>query len=246
MTNPPNPPLPGEPPMDDFDMRAAEFVLGTLDDEERRAIEAARLADPDLAAAIAYWEERLAPLADTVAPLEPPPDLWNRIEAQLPPVKLALTSRETAPHRLAQTVAFWRGTTIAALALAAGLAGLLLFTPRSDLGAESYAAAIVDQQGLVPAWFAETRADGSIVVTPLAKIDRPSNKDLELWALAAGAAKPVSLGVLPAAGRYIVPSGKLGDRNHLKLLVTLEQAGGSPNGEPTSAPIYGGELVATN
>jgi anti-sigma-K factor RskA len=234
--------------MDEMDMRAAEFVLGTLDEDERRAIQALRLIDPKLAAAIDYWEGRLAPLADSIAPVAPPPDLWRRIEAQLPPVRLDLAGAAGPAPLLARSVAFWRGTTIGALALAAGLAGILLFShpPGLDTTGASYATAIVDQQSHVPTWFAETQADGSIVVTALARIDRPSDKDLELWALASGAQLPVSLGVLPVAGRYVVPASRAGQRDHLKLLVTLEPAGGSPTGQPTSAPIYGGELVAAN
>jgi anti-sigma-K factor RskA len=65
----------------DRDMLAAEYVLGTLEGDE--AQEAARLlrVDPAFAAAVRAWEARLAPLADTVAPVAPPPELWGRIAA---------------------------------------------------------------------------------------------------------------------------------------------------------------------
>jgi anti-sigma-K factor RskA len=229
-------------PDDDFDARAAEFVLGTLDPAERRAIEAQRYSDPKLAAAIDYWEARLAPLSDSVAPIVPPADLWARIEERLPPVTVTeVKSGEV--HRLVRAVRVWRSATIGALALAAGLAGLLLYAPRPHDTGPTYTAAIAPSNGQGAFWLAATQPDGSIIVTALAKPDRPSDKDLELWALAEGATKPVSLGVLPESGRYRVPGEKLGRREHLQLLVTLEQKGGSPTGQPTLPVLYGGTLT---
>jgi anti-sigma-K factor RskA len=237
---------PDDPPMDDFDSRAAEFVLGTLDPAERRAIEAQRYADPKLAAAIDYWEARLAPLSDSVAPVAPPADLWPRIEARLPPVVLTQFSSAGDVRRLSRAVMFWRSATIGAVALAAALAGLLLYAPalRPKSEGPAYTAAIAPLQGQGAFWLAETQPDGSILVTSLAKPDRPSDKDLELWALAEGATKPVSLGVLPESGRYRVPADRLGRREHLQLLVSLEPKGGSPTGQPTGPVLYGGALNA--
>jgi anti-sigma-K factor RskA len=235
---------PDDMPMDDFESRAAEFVLGTLDPEERRAIEAQRYTDPQLAAAIDYWEARLAPLSDGVTPVAPPADLWQRIEARLPPIVLREADSGEV-YRLKRAIRVWRSASIGALALAAGLAGLLFYAPRLPETGPTYTAAIAPSGGQGAYWLAATQPDGSIVVTALAKPDRPSDKDLELWALPEGATKPVSLGVLPESGHYRVPGNKLGPREHLQLLVTLEQKGGSPTGQPTSAPIYGGTLIPT-
>ena len=236
---------PDDTPMDDFETRAAEFVLGTLEPAERRAIEAQRYTDPKLAAAIDYWEARLAPLSDGVAPIAPPADLWQRIEARLPPVVLREAAAPAEMRRLNRAVVFWRSATIGAVALAAGLAGLLLYAPalRPHPEAPAYAAAITPREGQAGSWLAETQPDGSILVVALGKADRPTDKDLELWAVAKGETKPVSLGVLPVSGRYRVPGDKLGPRDHLQLLVTLEPKGGSPTGLPTPPILYGGELV---
>jgi anti-sigma-K factor RskA len=231
--------------MDDFETRAAEFVLGTLDPAEHRMIEAQRYTDPKLAAAIDYWEARLAPLSDSVAPVAPPADLWQRIEARLPPVVLREATVPAEMRRLNRAIVFWRRATIGAVALAAVLAGLLLyapaFRPRSE--APSYAAAITPLQGQGAAWLAETQPDGSILVVALGKADRPSDKDFELWALAEGTTKPVSLGVLPESGRYRVPGDRLGRRDHLQLLISVEPKGGSTTGLPTGQILYGGELI---
>jgi len=48
---------------EDRDMLAAEYVLGSIERHEARAIEAMADGDPELASAIAEWERRLPPLA---------------------------------------------------------------------------------------------------------------------------------------------------------------------------------------
>ena len=47
-------------------VRAGEYVLGVLSPDERVAVERDAAADPDLAAEIAFWNERFTPLIDNV------------------------------------------------------------------------------------------------------------------------------------------------------------------------------------
>jgi quercetin dioxygenase-like cupin family protein len=71
---------------EDKDMRdalAAEYVLGTLDDDERRSFERQLTGDPSLAASVREWEQRLGLLAGTLKPVQPPPHLRDAIEARL-------------------------------------------------------------------------------------------------------------------------------------------------------------------
>jgi anti-sigma-K factor RskA len=66
---------------EDLDALAAEYVLGSLDDAERTAAEARLLADGGFRARVAAWQQRLQPLADIAAPVEPPAGLRERILA---------------------------------------------------------------------------------------------------------------------------------------------------------------------
>jgi anti-sigma-K factor RskA len=66
------------------------------------------------------------------------------------------------------------------------------------------------------------------------------DRDLELWVLPTGAARPVSLGVLPHAGR-VVPVAWHGAA---RLLVSREPMGGSPTGQPTGPVVYQGTLAS--
>ncbi len=59
-------------PADGGNLIAAEYVLGVLGAEERREFERRFAQEPALASEVAFWEERLAGLADAVAPVSPP------------------------------------------------------------------------------------------------------------------------------------------------------------------------------
>jgi anti-sigma-K factor RskA len=66
---------------------AAEYVLGTLRGRARKRFEALLRAEPDVAAIVRRWEEGLTPLAERVAPVEPPARVWKDIEARILPAK---------------------------------------------------------------------------------------------------------------------------------------------------------------
>jgi anti-sigma-K factor RskA len=80
------------------------------------------------------------------------------------------------------------------------------------------------------------------VIQPSGAIAVPSDRDLELWALAKGETRPRSLGVLPASGRRLVAALA----PDTQLLVSLEPRGGSPTGQPTGPVVYGGTITAVN
>ena len=62
---------------------AAEYVLGTLDNEDRRRVRARCAAEPQFAALVRLWERRLAPLHELAVPVIPPPDIWRAIASDL-------------------------------------------------------------------------------------------------------------------------------------------------------------------
>ena len=67
----------------DLDTAAAEYVLGLLGPEERRAMEA-RLADDEAAqAAVTAWQDRLQPLADAVEAVEPGDHVFEAASAAI-------------------------------------------------------------------------------------------------------------------------------------------------------------------
>ena len=213
----------------DTDLLAAEYVLGSLEGEERLAAERLAETDATFARSVAAWQHRLMPLAAQVPPVTPPADLWRRIEADI----LPSTTAEILPFR--RRVRFWQGTTGAALAVAASLAAfIVLHQPKPQ-----NVAVLSPVSGGTPVLIATTGRNGILVVQPTAPITVPAGKDLELWALPQGQTKPRSLGVLPPSGRQLVAELA----SNTQLLVSIEPKGGSPTGQPTGPLLYGGSLM---
>jgi anti-sigma-K factor RskA len=108
-----------EPEHDDQELLAAEYVLGTLDPDERARARALVAMDPGFAAMVRTWERRLGELNVLVAPVEPPPEIWERIKAgiaagpreavgapavELPPDRAGFEPPQTQTPALAPTL----------------------------------------------------------------------------------------------------------------------------------------------
>lgn len=215
----------------DRDVLAAEYVLGVLEGDDAR--EAARLLrdDPAFAAAVRAWEGRLTPLADTVAPVTPPPDLWDRIA-------IATEADTAVPLSFRRRLRVWQASTGIALAVAASLAAFVVLRPVPA----PRVAILAPLSGGVPVLMATAEPNGALDVRPNGTIAVANDRDLELWELAPGETRPRSLGVLPATGRRLAAALPRGTQ----LLVSLEPRGGSPTGQPTGPVLYGGRLTAVN
>ena len=88
-------------PDDDIDGLAAEYVLGSLNPEERRVVDARRSGEPALLAAIAAWERRLGPLGARVAPVAPvalPPHVRERVLARVSALVASANLASSAFH----------------------------------------------------------------------------------------------------------------------------------------------------
>lgn len=62
---------------------AAEYALGTLSADERALVETMMIVDHGFMEVVEAWDRKLSPLHQMVAPVEPPPHLWDRISSEL-------------------------------------------------------------------------------------------------------------------------------------------------------------------
>jgi anti-sigma-K factor RskA len=138
---------------DDLDALAGEYVLGTLDADERAQAQARLAADADFAALVRSWEIRLGELSAMVEPIEPLPHTWSRIKARiggaapaapmrLPEVEAAASPAarpDTGVVDLTPRLRRWRQAAAAVGALAAGL---LLFVAVQGLSPDLLPAAL--------------------------------------------------------------------------------------------------------
>jgi anti-sigma-K factor RskA len=225
---------------------AAEYVLGVLDSVEA-ASAARRIADdPAFAADVTDWEDKLMPLTALVAPVEPPAELWDRILRSIdaPDLSASAAIATTAKLRVASNDnyrGFWRTATLGLSAIAAALVAFIALRPElAPLTAPApEVAVLLPATGGTPAMVAIAEPSGKYLVRPAANIAVASDRDLELWAMKAGATRPESLGVIPSAGHEIAAGLPVGTQ----LLVSLEPKGGSPTGQPTGPVLYAGTLA---
>ena len=132
-------------------------------------------------------------------------------------------------------------------ALAAGLAGFILVQQLDLLPTaqppERYIA-VVSADGSDPAMLVWVDiASEQIFVKPVATEAPNRDQDLELWVIEAGI--PRSLGLVEASATVVGRSlGANTLANDAQIAITLEPAGGAPEGLPTGPVVYSGQLVA--
>ncbi|MDF2599708.1 MAG: hypothetical protein K0Q54_2531 [Methylobacterium brachiatum] len=223
-------------PASDPDLRAAEYVLGTLDPGERAEMARAITTDAGAAARVRAWERRLSPLLSAIPPVAPPP----RVRAAL---LRALGARSAgAPDPLAhlrRQVRRWRIATAGTGLLAAGLALFVAIGSRPEPEGGRYLA-VVQGGGALPALIVrvDTRT-GTAQVRPVGA-EAPAGRSLQLWYVGAEGPKPLGL-VGADASRVSLPQGASPDG---VLAVSVEPPGGSPSGQPTGPVVYTGKLIA--
>jgi anti-sigma-K factor RskA len=68
---------------DALHLLAAEYVVGTLRGRARRRFESMARADRRVETVLRRWEAELTPLAERLAPVEPPNRIWKEIERRI-------------------------------------------------------------------------------------------------------------------------------------------------------------------
>ncbi|WP_430913682.1 anti-sigma factor [Methylobacterium sp. sgz302541] len=226
------------------DLRAAEYVLGTLDPRERDAFAASLAGDAAARAAVAAWERRLAPLALATPEEVPGPHVWQAIVRALDGSRPA-PANDNRVAALSRQVGRWRMAALGAGLVAAGLAVAMVtgIRPLPAPGSARYVA-VVTSGGEAPALIVSVdTVSGIAQVRPVAA-QAPSGKSLELWYVGADAgAAPKPLGIIGAdAARLSLPPGIARSGEGL-FAVSVEPPGGSPTGSPTGPVIYTGKLI---
>lgn len=216
---------------------AAEYVLGVLRGGARRRFEQILDGDAELREIVDRFQERVAPMAWAVAPVDPPPYLFATIERRL-------DSDSARSAGIYARMRRWRRAALglaAALVLTIGSAVFLARPPPSPL------VAVLAGPGREAAWVVWTRPGAAVLnVRVLRAIRRPAGRSLELWLLPKSGA-PHAVGLLPARLGAVA-------RFHLgyavkpgvfkALAVSLEPPGGAPGTVPTGPILYKGVLAA--
>lgn len=217
---------------------AAEYVLGTLDADERAAIEARLADDVALTAAVADWRRRLAPLDEATAEAQPPRGIYEKILSRIGGTDNVV--------QLKRRIAAWRSAAIAVSALAASLLVFVALRGGWQVPQQSLYVAVLQGQDAAPAFVAAVDVKDKLMVVRRLGQSAPSDHSYELWALGAGRTAPQPLGVVEATAR--IPADRLdgGVLSDTTLAVSLEPEGGSPTGQPTGPVLFTGKLLSTD
>lgn len=213
---------------------AGEYVLGTLHGPARRRFERLLEQDTALRRIVADWETRLTPLAEGVAPIDPPARVWEAVQKRIAPPRRRVV--------LWDCLNFWRTVGLAGGALTLALLIYIGLRPPS-VPPPSYVAVLNDSHAH-PAWMVSaTAGQRHIVVKALTPQRVTAGTSLQLWLLPGAGRPPRSLGLLPRAGTEViaVPASLRHDlAPSVNLAISLEPAGGSPTGLPTGPVLYQG------
>jgi len=250
-------------------VQAWEFRLGPLN-QMVGSVEPRPIVWENIRTAIGLSEIPQAPLMlPEPPPPPPPPALPPQLEPEIRPLPVADDSNVIA---LASRVKRWRGIASAASAIAAALLvmlGLQIFRPDAlpegirpkprirtvevkvpapaFTPSSQYVALLQGQNG-GPAFI--LTIDGSTKNFTVRKVGAipEVGKSFELWLISDKLPQPRSLGVINPGDfttRPVLSSYDPDVINGATYAVTVEQPGGSPSGQPTSAPVFTGKLIET-
>jgi anti-sigma-K factor RskA len=226
----------GNPMEDEDKILAAEYVAGLLTPAERAAFERRLGQEPNLRADVRFWDEKLLPMTDEIAPVQAPQRIYTAIENRL-------FTEEAKAGSWLESLFFWRSLSFASIAALAVAGILFVETPRpSNVATENFVAELSGPQQAVKLVVLYDSKNNEIKFNRVSG-QAVSGRDFELW-LIEGKNPPVSLGVLPTSANGII---KISDSLKQKiagsvLAISDEPTGGSPTGQPTGAVLATGNM----
>ena len=121
-------------------------------------------------------------------------------------------------------------------------------TPAAAVAASAQYVAVLQKQGGGPAFI--LTVDGTTKNFTIRKVDAvpEAGKSFELWLISDKLPNPRSLGVIgngDFTARPVLSSYDADTINAATYAITVEQAGGSPDGAPHSTPVFTGKLLET-
>ncbi|MES9991659.1 MAG: anti-sigma factor [Candidatus Thiodiazotropha sp.] len=215
---------------------AGEYVLGTLEGEERIEFERLLRSDTQLQEEVEAWQRRMAPMLDTIEPVTPPEAVWDQISRRI-------EATDPDPEEgggIWNSLSFWRnlGMVTATLVLVLGMA--LMTTRQGVMEMESIMVVLNDQSR--PGWLVGAPAhERFLKVKAVEPTPLPKGKVCQLW-LEDEQGQLHPLGLLPHDGSEVMDlPAILGDQDRFK--VSIEELKQLPKDKPSSEIVFEGSLT---
>ena len=241
--------------LDYMDALAAEYVLGTLDVEERTQARSLLEADEAFAAKVRLWERRFGDLHLMVEPVEPDSAIWARIRAKMLEVRQQIHASQPAIAAFAsETTAAESASRAVAEPPSLDAIEAAIAQAATTLSAEASSVAPPPPQSEVPPVGSEVRPAGSEVppveadvppveaeVPPAGPEVRPAEAEV---APAASEVRPAEATVsaagpeVPRAEAEVTPSApEVPPAGSEVTPTSVSEATPAPASEPTSALV---------
>lgn len=236
-----------------YHLIAAQYVLGTLTLSARSRFQVLLQQNSDLRQLTYAWERRLNPLTHLLEPIAVPPQVWQNIERQLDSMtEVAKGSiASVIKQKQAANDQFWKPWAWLSSAIAASLMLFVVLRPEAPMPVpkptpvvvqQSRDVAVLSSDKNVPSWIVRQQ-DNTLILSAMNAQQVPSDRDLELWAIAENQA-PRSLGVIHVEqGKAVIALTADLVKSNVTLAISLEPKHGSPTGQPTGAVLYTGKVV---
>ena len=215
---------------------AAEYVIGTLRGRARRRFESLMREDAAVAAIVRRWESDLTPLAERIAPVEPPARVWRAIEERIAPSRPAAAAPSGAGA--------WRAFGFLAGGAASVLLAAFLWLSQGPRG-EPLFVAVLNTAESEPRMVVSMHQPDILRVRVVRPWPKQEGRGLELWVLPKEGA-PRSLGMVDnATGDTIIHITSADPRvqGAQALAISMEPAGGSPTRQPTGPVLCSGPIA---
>src|SRR5437660_1080403 len=250
-------------------VHAWEYRLGVLN-QMVGSVEPRPIVWENIKAAIGHSTAPQAPMALPEAPPPPAEPVAASVVAEAPPV--VVTADNSNVIQLSGRAKRWRNVASVATALAAALVGMLAVqvyrpellpealwpkpriqtvevkTPAPSPVPSAQYVALLQRDAGSPAFILTVDAATKNFTVRKVGADAEPGKSFELWLISDRLPQPRSLGVIGGSdftARPVLADYDAGTINAATYAVTVEPAGGSASGRPTSAPIYTGQLIET-
>jgi anti-sigma-K factor RskA len=235
-----------------LDRLAREYALGTLSGPARRRFERVLQQSPAATLVVGVWQERLAPLAQSVAPLQPRAAVWAALEQ-----RLFAPAASAAPQRAA--VSGWLARLFSARSFGGALAGVALcalvlrlqpgligMEPQLDALPQSYVGLLTDAGGKATVLASSRRQGRLLTLKLLQPVAVPPGRVAQLWALPKDGSAAFPVGVVPASGSGTIALADTSEKlffNVARLAVSLEAAPAKSGDTPAAEFVLSGPCV---
>lgn len=234
---------------------ASQYVLGTLTERVNKRITSLRTTHDLLDQRIYFWEEKLVRLDEQTPELPTQDSTWDNILSAIEAPETVSTNQENnSTKSLMQSIIEWfsapsKNRFASAFSVAALLMFALYFINPTTQNTEqlSYVAVLTQADGdahIVASTYGESK---KLIINVINSPELTQEQTHELWVVSKTDNEARSLGVIPQ-GEALIEQQLTQAQWRLitdskSLIITIEDAGGSPIGEPGEMIVSRGLCV---